>query len=135
LVHYAVIYREDPVNLPTFGSVPDNIASIFKEVVWETVLNDPWTGVNEVVTTIRNNESSNNWRIYPNPVNSLVKIDLSEDTKGEISVYNSYGVKLREMALPAQSFTLDIGDLPSGVYSFIVTDDNHRKSIQKVVKQ
>lgn len=135
LVHFAVIYRENPVNLPTFGSVPENIASIFKEVVWGTVLSDPRAGVNEVITDVLKKNSAINWMIRPNPASSIVNIDLSIETKGLISIYDCYGVKVREIEPSSQSFALNIGDLPSGVYSFIYTYGNHLKSIQKVVKQ
>ena len=45
LVHYAVIYQQNPVNIPAYNGVPDHIADIFKEVVWGVVTNNPRTGV------------------------------------------------------------------------------------------
>lgn len=46
LVHSSVIYRKNPANLPAANGVPENIASILREVAWETVTNDSRTGVN-----------------------------------------------------------------------------------------
>ena len=45
LVHYAVVYQDNPINLPPANGVPANIADIFKEVVWNVVSTDPRTGI------------------------------------------------------------------------------------------
>jgi|GEM_PF-1928403 len=45
LVHYATVYRRDPAELPGGNEVPANLETIFKQVAWETVLNDPRAGV------------------------------------------------------------------------------------------
>ena len=47
LTHYAVLYQSNPRDLPTTKYVPEAIADIFKEVVWEVVTNDPYTGVTQ----------------------------------------------------------------------------------------
>jgi hypothetical protein len=47
LTHYAVLYQSNPSDLPTTKYVPEAIADIFKEVVWEVVTNDPYTGVTQ----------------------------------------------------------------------------------------
>lgn len=45
LVHYSVIYQQNPINVPALNGVPENIAAIFREIVWDHVINDPRTGV------------------------------------------------------------------------------------------
>jgi hypothetical protein len=45
LTHYAVIYGENPANLPAAFDIPPAIARIFKEIVWDVVSKDPGTGL------------------------------------------------------------------------------------------
>lgn len=133
LVHYAVIYRENPANLPTFGSVPQNIASIFKEVVWDVVTHDPRTGVT-VVTSEKEEKLDLNWQVHPNPASTEIQVTLNTEG-GLLSVHNNLGNKVLELSPESKVFKVDIRNLKEGIYSLVYTDLNNIISIQKIVKQ
>lgn len=73
IVHYAVIYQDNPINLPAINDVPSNIATIFKEVAWEVIKNDARTGV----STIWTGSTSNDWHTATNWTNGIPTSNVS----------------------------------------------------------
>ena len=45
LVHFATLYRQSPVGLPSPPDIGDAVARTLQHIVWETVRNEPRTGV------------------------------------------------------------------------------------------
>lgn len=45
LVHFATIYRQSPEGLPAPAEIGDDLARAFQRIVWDTVANDPRSGV------------------------------------------------------------------------------------------
>ncbi len=112
LTHYAVIYGEDPKDLPLTDYVPQNIAAIFKEVVWDYVTQDPRTGVNEVVTSLAGTNEAN-VAVWPNPAKDLIWIE--EDIEGELyKIYSLDGALIKEGSSNIR--TIDVSEIPSGTY-------------------
>jgi len=79
---------------------------------------------------ISNEESSSNFKIYPNPTNNLIKIEI-ENYNGSIEseLYDFTG-KLLETT---NHTNLSLADYPSGIYSLKVTYGDKVKEV-KVIK-
>jgi hypothetical protein len=86
LTHYAVIYKESPDGLPGSYYVPQNIADIFQEIVWEVVINDPRSGVEGVPLSLKEKNT------YKNFHNGLAQSDEPMPYK----IYNINGMQVHE---------------------------------------
>lgn len=111
LTHYAVIYRENPEHLPLTDYIPQSIAAIFKEIVWDYVSQDPRTGVNETVTSIAGNDETS-ITVWPNPAKDLIIVENIRD--GAYKVYNLEGALIKEGSL--RNHTVNVAEIPSGIY-------------------
>ncbi len=85
LVHYAVVYQDNPMSIPPSNGVPANIANIFKEVVWEVVQNDPRTGLGATRwegTLSTEWDEPNNWyrQFTPNQSSHVIVPDATPFT-------------------------------------------------------
>lgn len=58
---------------------------------------------------------------YPNPVNSSLQIET--DYKGAFVLYNSLGIVIMKSDLPIGTSSIDVSDLNSGNYIFIIEDE------------
>lgn len=81
-----------------------------------------------LASTFLNNNSNYKVRIYPNPFSDLLYIEGMEIN--EIEVYDVYG-KFIQKTINAN--TIQISNLPSGIY-FVHLTENNQRSIFKVVK-
>ena len=125
LVHYAVIYQEDPSNLPADNGVPDNIADIFKEVVWDVVSNDPRTCVSGFTGIDKINSS--NLTVYPNPSSGIIRLNYL-DSQETIYIFDILGKIAYEFN--GKNNTIDISEFADGIY-FIKVGENPPKKIIK----
>ena len=67
---------------------------------------------------------NNKIRIYPNPANSLVKIDLNGFEANAISIFNQLGEKLEQITPGNKGVeTLDVSTLPAGIYLITARSD------------
>ena len=72
--------------------------------------------------------------IYPNPANTLLHIKLTDDLKiNEISLFNSMGRKVNYKDCMSVENTLDISELPAGIY-FIILEGNNGRIVRKIIK-
>ena len=94
----------------------------------------------EVITQILEKEISE-LLVYPNPANDKVKFNFNSETTGIyfLKIFNSNGIELYSALLPVQVgeniFTIPMQDYPSGVYSFVVYNNNSKISSQQIVKE
>ena len=90
------------------------------------LLKEAYDNVNETV------EVSNSYNIYPNPANDFINIEISDNHNDNfnISIYNSLGIKVLETS---NENTINIEDLPSGMYFINVTTENFSQT-KKVIK-
>ncbi|WP_116108470.1 T9SS type A sorting domain-containing protein [Lewinella sp. IMCC34191] len=70
-------------------------------------------------------------RVYPNPTGGRVRYDNIEARR--VTVSDSYG--RRVLQLQATANEVDLGSLPTGVYTLQVTDVNNKLYISRVVKR
>ena len=70
---------------------------------------------------------------FPNPANDRVIIEGIE--AAEVQIYNAIGQCVASATGKGEPFTIDISNLPSGVYFINITDGEGRKCVKKVVKE
>ncbi|MDD5570165.1 MAG: M20/M25/M40 family metallo-hydrolase [Bacteroidales bacterium] len=75
-------------------------------------------------------------RIYPNPANDKITIELPEagSRKTEVVVYNLNGKEIKKLRAMSHELRVDISDLPSGIYFVKVMNENG-VSVGKFVKE
>jgi fibronectin type 3 domain-containing protein len=75
------------------------------------------------------------FNFYPNPVRDKIWIQTSSmvSEKARILIYNQRGVLVREKNVDSTIETIDLGDLPMGVYT-LKFEDGHYVSVKKFVK-
>ncbi len=75
------------------------------------------------------------FKIYPNPTHQTVTIQSEHGSFGTFYLYDAMGRVVRNMALQGTYTTLDLSDLPTGVYNLKLPTDDHAKVLfHKVVK-
>jgi hypothetical protein len=73
------------------------------------------------------------FRVFPNPTLNVVNIEVSPEYVGlTFSVFDRIGRVVKKGTLDSQVNTLDIGNLPNGLYFFII--DSNQKQV-KIIKQ
>lgn len=121
LVHYACIYQQNPVGLPTqtysqwgvpFTNISASLALKLQEIAWEAVCNYPRSGVNCFQTTKVNELSKKKVSIYPNPAQNTLNIKLNEQLKTPVKVFNQLGALVMEI----NTTVIDVSTLKNGVY-------------------
>lgn len=65
-------------------------------------------------------------KMYPNPVNDVLKIDLNEDTAHKISLYNAVGETILSETSNNKHIEISLANLPGGVY-FVSVDNKNFK--------
>jgi hypothetical protein len=79
---------------------------------------------------IANEESSSNFKIYPNPTNNLIQIEIENyNGRFEAELYDFTG-KLLETT---NNTNLSLADYPSGIYSLKLTYGDRVEEV-KVIK-
>ena len=89
----------------------------------------------EFVTDVVNENAKdvNQIEIYPNPANGKVIIEGIE--AAEVQIYNAIGQCMASVTGKGEPLTIDISNLPAGVYFVNITDGAGRKCVKKVVKE
>ncbi len=87
-------------------------------------------GINEVKTEPK-------ILIYPNPCSDIVNIEFSDGfSPNKMNIYDIFGkaVKHINVIQGTQSITLQISDLPCGVYAILCSDMNGKSAVIKIIK-
>jgi hypothetical protein len=79
-------------------------------------------------------EVENNIKVYPNPVQDFLNIELSSNENVMISIFNLNGQLLREMTTNESITKVNFSDLEAGIYIVRITS-SMTQSVQKIVKQ
>ena len=106
-----------------------------------TIIKDEFSiATNCTVLSLADSASLNKtWTIHPNPFSSEINISTALQDVNTVSfqIFNASGVLLMETTetLDANTFTLGLKHLSSGIYFFQTTNPNsHRKEIHKLIK-
>ncbi|CAM6004428.1 unnamed protein product [Sphagnum balticum] len=85
------------------------------------------TGISEI-------QEASNIHIYPNPTNGFVNVDGILDFKAEYRITDIIGQQIQQGRLLQNANTIDIRNLPAGLYMLEVNEDWMRV-VKKVVKE
>jgi len=99
------------------------------EEIWQFVSRYDINGLIECSTASINEYSKDNFRVYPNPVNSelTIEMDLSEEKKYRI--YSTIGELVLSGKLNSNLNTIDLSSLPPNVY--VLNINNHSVKLVK----
>ena len=99
------------------------------EEIWQFVSRYDINGIIECSTASINEYSKDNFRVYPNPVNSelTIEMDLSEEKKYRI--YSTIGELVSSGKLNSNLNTIDLSSLPPNVY--VLNINNHSVKLVK----
>ncbi|MBI2270795.1 MAG: T9SS type A sorting domain-containing protein [Bacteroidetes bacterium] len=75
-------------------------------------------------------KNENDFRIFPNPVNSILNIESTNKQLNKILIYDLLGNKAEEMSYSNQ---INISNLPNGVYFLNIYANNDLIAIKKIV--
>jgi hypothetical protein len=85
------------------------------------------------VSTNDNTATVFQFNLYPNPASQTLHIDWQGDaTPIAITLYNSIGAAVKTQQLPQQG-SINIADLPRGIYLCRINNANHQSQTTKVV--
>lgn len=103
---------EIAVNLGNDSVVVGGLAGIWEEVIQDRV------------------------KLFPNPTNNFLSIELPSNEAYDITIFNSIGLLVYASKHTAQTtkLTMDLRQLPAGVYMLEVKKSNGAKAIEKVLK-
>lgn len=102
-------------------------ASIYMGGVWRRSLSEV-VGINELI-------AQNNFRIFPNPFSSMTTIHSDIIFKdATLTIYNSLGQEVKMLKnIFGQSITIQRDNLPIGLYSIRVTQNNKLIATDKLI--
>jgi hypothetical protein len=93
---------------------------------------------NLIVTTVKENETTNNYQFYPNPVNEMLNFNYNNTTNEPVTLYlfDVNGKLLWSKQHVTDNEQINFNDKTKGTYFLKVTDikNNELKTI-KVIKQ
>jgi hypothetical protein len=75
-------------------------------------------------------------KVYPNPTDGVVHIEINnnEAEEGVLFIMDNQGVLIKQVAVTTKS-TLDLIDLPSGIYMLSVNFQGVQSKAVKLIKQ
>jgi len=84
------------------------------------------------ITSITGSSASPAFSVYPNPTNSTVTINSPE--AGQVSVYSMLGELITTQPVAAGNATINLGAVPTGIYTVILMGQSAAYTPVKVVK-
>jgi len=86
-------------------------------------------------TGVVNLGTKNNINLYPNPIKDNFTVNLENETKGQVIIYDMLGKIVTSQEINGKSITINISHLPKGVYNVRVVADWKTIGVSKIVKQ
>jgi hypothetical protein len=89
-----------------------------------------------VIIGIDENEFSKNIRVFPNPAQYLLNIDISEYLSEILNViiYNSAGKKVWSSNISENYFAIEINDFAAGLYQINIINEKNEKTVKRFLK-
>ncbi|MBN2682258.1 MAG: T9SS type A sorting domain-containing protein, partial [Bacteroidales bacterium] len=88
----------------------------------------------DLVTGIASNKKSLEILLYPNPANSIVNIQIPEQSNYEMVISDILGKTISVQNLNKTNNTVDVSNIIPGIYLVELTSNNYKKSFRLVVK-
>jgi hypothetical protein len=76
----------------------------------------------------------NHIKVYPNPVDNILNIELIEIENVQLNIYNTVGQKVLAFEIKNQSSQIDITSLKSGIYYYTISGENIETVTGKINK-
>jgi len=101
------------------------VLSVFDAAVWVVKLEAEILGTTEFENQIA---------LYPNPTTGIINLQTKEPIKS-VSVYNSVGQKVEFNSLNKENTSIDISNLPAGIYFIELNLNNKTSKRYKVIRK
>lgn len=86
------------------------------------------------IATSNKEVKQNTFTTYPNPAQNFTKVELSS-AEGKIEIYNIVGKVVKNVLVKTASFTIDLSNLSSGIYTIKHSIGNYTAETKLVVKK
>jgi len=87
-----------------------------------------------VINGIYYSYNNNSFSVFPNPLESDLNIDFTDNTSKKIILYSANGISIKEINGSRSSIHMDVSDLPQGLYLLEVVSENEERMKIKLVK-
>jgi hypothetical protein len=119
-----------------YENIPQFILTVVVKEVIEPIFSDTANvtiKLQDVVeTSIRAHESLNKLKIYPNPSDDMINIEIENTINSALEIYNVSGRLVFSKKLNSKVEKIDVSDFTKGIYIFKVIHDS-AVNISKVV--
>ena len=89
----------------------------------------------EMLTSVANSATQAHIKIYPNPSDGLVTVELDASLNGWINVTNSLGEQILTDKISSSSHTLDLGSAANGIYFINIQSTDNSKQTESFVQK
>lgn len=81
-------------------------------------------------------QMNSNLLVYPNPVHNVLHIDCETKDKriNKVELYDIFGKLIKQQNVTTHSTTIEIGELPNGIYLLRVAREDRTSSTMKIIK-
>jgi hypothetical protein len=77
---------------------------------------------------------ANGFRLYPNPAQDLVHLELPHSAFWTLELIDAQGKKIQQVQQPGQHFSLSIQSLAAGIYVLHAQDGAEKSLTQRFIK-
>ena len=127
---YINVFEASSINaLEDIYFYPDDFGNTYRGFNTRQGVTEPYMYV-----SIKDNNYSE-LTCYPNPADKLIKIEFGLNHNiSEISIYGISGTKINEFSISDKNISIDVSNLPTGIYFISAKDNNGRIYRGKFVK-
>ena len=86
------------------------------------------------VNSFGGNDSTNNFVIYPNPVDNILNINLINDASGFVKIYNLQGQLIQEVEITSNLLELNTSNLQDGIFLVDIIQAKEKTTKKIIVK-
>jgi len=118
----------------TYTVQVDSGAIMGQGYVWEGLMDDSWefTTGDSIKTGIENPWETADFRVYPNPFNSFIRVD-NYDKLSRVVISNIAGQRVLDIENP--TYEIRTGNLVTGVYVVTLIKDNEIVKSERIIKR
>ncbi len=90
-----------------------------------------------ITTSIEELDSNSSIKVYPNPVNDLLTLDLSQINQSftEINIFNALGELVYQNNKPTAITEINTRELQAGIYFLLLKDKSGMSYSQRIIKR
>ncbi|MFW5707864.1 MAG: cadherin-like beta sandwich domain-containing protein [Bacteroidota bacterium] len=122
---YASVTVQQPTNLE---GTPEERTAFISVVAENPEFTGQYTVLFNLSTSVSEFSRTEEVLLYPNPVGNTLQVFLPEKVS-EVRIIDISGATLRRIANPGMQLSLDVSDLPAGMYFIHMLKDNSRETI------